>query len=543
MEIKFTHQLPSMYADDGTKCGTYNNEELGFPGILTTLDPNLGNFMKKLRSLIWDDRRLVFMDGRILMCSKNWIRDHVHEMKSFIHWEYNIDSFLNYIIDTQRSDGQFYELVKQMDDRHWAMVNDDCRILFPDDNMSLVRLELEADVEYLVVEGALYCFRVTGDTEHLRKIFPALERGINYITSDPKRWDNEHGLIKRPFSIDTWDFCYKQSGNDRRIYDNSPMSVMHGDNTGVYSAMLTLAFFARKLGMTEKAADWEKRAKKLKENIFRYLWNGRHFIHELHLGHDGADNLERNRLSLSNAYALNRGIFTTEEARSVIEEYIARRDKIGSFAEWLCLDPPYEMFNGYGPGQYVNGAVSPFVAGELARGAFECGYEEYAYDIIRRLMKMAERDGMLYFLYTPTDGTPQDTMGPRAWGAAAILCAIDEGLAGIKDLDNKYEEIAFSPRFPVTQYKELRYITGYEKTHIKVDIRYILTERGMRYDLYSPAKKVNAHILIPKGKALIGVKIGGEKANYSTSVVGDSFYADFTVEVPSPLRIEMFFEK
>lgn len=35
------------------------------------------------------------------------------------------------------------------------MVDEDCRVMYPDDNLTLVRLELEADIEYLVVEGTV----------------------------------------------------------------------------------------------------------------------------------------------------------------------------------------------------------------------------------------------------------------------------------------------------------------------------------------------------------------------------------------------------
>ncbi|MBQ3140722.1 MAG: hypothetical protein IJC25_02030, partial [Clostridia bacterium] len=211
--IEFEHKLPTRYAD-GVPCGTYNNRELAFPSILTTSDPKLGLFMHTLRSNIYADRALVFVDGKILMCCKNWIRDHVHVMKAMRHWEYDLSSYLDFTIDTQREDGQFYELIKQYDDRHWSFVNEDCYVMYPEDNLALVRLELEADIEYLVVEGATYLYRTTGDDEWLRKVLPRLEKGIDYITSDPKRWDAEHGLVKRPFTIDTWDFTYNTDPNN-----------------------------------------------------------------------------------------------------------------------------------------------------------------------------------------------------------------------------------------------------------------------------------------------------------------------------------------
>ena len=176
--IEFEHKLPAMNIN-GRHNGTYNNREIGFPSVLTTTDYKLGEFLHTLRSNIYADRALVLIDGKVLMCNKNWIRDHVHVMKGMKYFEYDLASFLNFIIDTQREDGQFYELIKQYDDYHWKMVNEDCRIMYPDDNLTLVRLELEADIEYLVVEGAMYLYQITGDNNWLRSVLPKLEKGIN----------------------------------------------------------------------------------------------------------------------------------------------------------------------------------------------------------------------------------------------------------------------------------------------------------------------------------------------------------------------------
>ena len=185
--IKFANPLPRMRCGK-VQCGTYNNWELAFPGLLTTAGADFGNALWNLRKVVWADRRLVFVDGRTLMCQLNWIRDHVHQMKGYRHWEHDLTSFLDFILDTQRADGQFYELIKQLDDFHWTFVPPDCRILYPDDNQSLVRLELEADIEYLMVEGCLQAWRVTGDDAWLRRALPRLEKGIDYMTRAPKRW-------------------------------------------------------------------------------------------------------------------------------------------------------------------------------------------------------------------------------------------------------------------------------------------------------------------------------------------------------------------
>ena len=530
--IKFAHLLPRMRSGECREvlCGTYNNRELSLPGALTTSDPELGVFLQKMRETIMANRRLLFIDGKVVVCNHNWIRDHVQQMKGWMHWEYDPVSFLQFIIDTQRCDGQFFELVKQIDDRHWAMVDEDCRVLFPEDHLSLVRLELEADVEYLVVEGAWQYYRMTGDDKWLESVLPALEKGINYQTSDPKRWSAEYGLCIRPYTIDTWDFTNDfASQNDRRIA-GKPMCAMHGDNTGVFQAMNQLAWMNARLGNAGRSQEWQSRAAELRTSIMKHLWNGRFFVHQLPVdGGKPLDTNEADRLSLSDSYALNRGILSGDQCRAVIDEFRRRRETSGAFAEWFTIDPPYSpSFMMYKPGQYVNGAVSPFTAGELAKGAFANGREDYGWDIVKRMMALVKRDGAIYFLYDPETQAAQSG-GPSAWGAAAMMSAVDEGLAGVVNAGVGYDEIAFSPRWPVTHYRELRYVTGYELTRKYVDVRYVQTDEGFRYNLRSPARKIKAHLLVPEGRSPKTLLVNGKEVAFTLSSVGESRYVDAVV--------------
>ena len=530
--IPFQNPLPRMRC--GKKaCGTYNNWELAYPGVLTTRDHDFGETLWHLRKVVWADRRQVFIDGRVLMCQLNWIRDHIHQMKGYCHWEYDLTSFLDFILDTQRADGQFYELIKQLDDFHWTYVNPDCRVLYPEDNQSLVRLELEADIEYLMVEGCLQAWRVTGDDAWLKKALPRLEKGIDYQTRDVKRWDAAHGLCKRPYTIDTWDFTADPiSGQNRTIQLDEPMAAMHGDNTGVYQAMRQLAWMNERFGNAEKAQAWRTRAERRRANVMKQPRNGRPLRHQLHPNRPPQDEHEDRRLSMSDAYALNRGILTSDQCRSVIDEYRARRTTTEAFAEWFTIDPPYENFGphpSHRKGQYVNGAICPFTAGELAKGAFENGYEAYGWDILERLTKMVLRDqGRIFFLYHPTTGEPQGR-GPSAWGAAAILSAVDQGLAGIQDQDKQYRRLRFAPRWAVTPYAEGRYLTGYELSKKKVDVRWIFTDKGFRYNLESPAEEVAAHLLVPAGKVPSKLLVDGVETIFALNDVFGSRYVDVNV--------------
>ena len=542
--MEFTHKLPSIRCD-GKINGIYNNPEIGYPSILTTSNSELGEFIMGLRNIVQENRRLILIDNRVLVVNHNWIRDYTFVLFASRHWEYEYRSFLNFILENQTEQGFFYELIKQKDDGHWTFVNKDCYKLYDDDNLTLVRLEIEADVEYLVVLFAEMIYKIDGDLDYIKNILPKLEKSINYMTSDEKRWDKEHELVKRAFTIDTWDFTNEKNANIDRTIHLDKMSIMHGDNSGVFAAMKALAFFRRKLGCVKEADEWDKRAEDIRKNMFKYLWNGKFFIHQLHLNHDGVDNLEKIRLSLSNTYDINRGVTNSETSREIIKEYIKRRNETDAFSEWFTIDPPYEKFFTYEKGQYVNGAISPFTAGELAKAAFKNGFEEYGYDIIKRMMKLYKKDKTIYFLYNRKTAENQESGGgPSAWGAASIINAIDEGLAGIEDLDVRYNILGFSPRFAITEYKQLRYITGYEKSNITVDINYELKECGMLYEIKASSSVIKAHILLPKNKKMEKLLINNKEYKINgIETIGESSYVNFDYEKKNVenVKVEIYF--
>ena len=543
--VAFTQALPRMReARTGKTCGRFNNRDLAMPGVLTTGDPTWGDFLHLLRNTINDERSLVFVDGHKMMVNKNWIRDHVHVLKAMRHWEYDYAGYVDFTLAHQRADGCILELVKQADDSHWRYAAPESRKFFPDDNLAMCRLDIEADVEYLLVEGATYCYRISGDDAWLARALPRLEKAIDYMTSDPKRWDTAHGLVKRGYTIDTWDFTYEPASvTNRTLTPATPQAIMHGDNSGVYQAMTQLAWLNDRLGRAAKATAWRARADALKAAMYKHLWNGRFFFHQLPLNVPPVDAHERERLSLSAAYDMNRGLMPVADCRRTIEEFRRRRQTTDCFAEWFTVDPPYDFtFARHPRGDYVNGGVCLFTAGELAKAALENGYEAYGWDILVRVKEMAARDGTLYFLYDRTTATSINAaLGPSAWGAASVLSAFDEALAGVRDAGVRYDAIRFSPRWPVTGLDEVRYFTGYEAADAVVDVRYVRRANGLRYLVRAPAKALAAHILLPSGTAAREVWLNGAPRAFETTAVGDSRYVDFETEGTGTYDIEILF--
>lgn len=522
--------------------GDYNLGEWGTPCLISNADEgkklisndpvindSFAVFMMHLRRIIARDRRSIYVGGRRLTACINWLRDHIHEMKGYKHWEYDLKSYLDFMIQNQHESGFFYEITCIGDNFHTKTVDPPLVKFLPEDRLGLVRIELEADVEYLVVEGAVTVYKATGDEAWIRAVLPRLEKGIDYCTSDPKRWDEAHGLVKRPFTIDTWDFVNSpNAGGDRKIHPDTPMSIMHGDNTGVCRAMHQLAWLNERFGDLEKAQSWKARAAELKANLDRYCWNGNFYTHQVHLNHDGEDDLEEKRLTLSNCYALNRAVLTEEQAASIIESYLRQGQEHGRLYEWCVCYPPYPKFGAHVAGSYINGGAAPFVAGELAKGAFRYGYEKYGYEILKKLQAMHREKRELGFLYQPDTGEDLSG-GPNGWGAAAVLDAIDNGYAGIEDTDVLMRKIRLSPKFVLDPATEMRYFTGYDVSGVLVELRYLREDDRIVYTLVSPANEVDCHILLPAQTEAVSVTVDGQPVAFEKARVRESNYVDLRV--------------
>jgi len=224
---------------------------------------------------------------------------------------------------------------------------------------------------------------------------------------------------------------------------------------------------------------------------------------------------------------MNRGVTTYGQNRSILREYQQRMATTHAFAEWFSIDPPYEEFGaGHKPGSYVNGGIASYAGGELAKAAFNNGMEAYGWDILQRIWKLIKRDGELYFLYNPQTGANLGG-GPSGWGAAAVMSAIEEGLAGIQDLDVQYRVMGFSPRWVVTDYRELRYFTGYERSQELIDMYFIRKDDSLWYRLLAPSEEIRCHILLPQGQSCASVAANGAAVEFSITTVGESRYADF----------------
>ncbi|MFW5845158.1 MAG: hypothetical protein ACOCXJ_02930 [Planctomycetota bacterium] len=360
--------------------------------------------------------KIVRHGGRAYVLFSDWIRDHVHILKGKGYVDGRVRDAIDLFATAQHENGRIFDFymphtpgstgaADRFRDSTDVQVCEDGRWFFE-------RVPVENDVEYLFVLGLWRSWRQTGDTDWMRRHLPVAERALRYSTEHPLRWSTRHGLLKRALCCDTWDF---QSAPDTQdIGDTMEIAagitrfgIFHGDNTGYAESCRLLAEMLAASGDTDlvaRADAWQRLATEIQERLDALSWNGsfyRHFVYEAPEQARPWQVDPATQLSLSNAYALDRRI-PTQHCAAILAHYEQLRDELPATtpAEFLSLYPPHGSDWGRPPWVYVNGGVFPFIAGELAHGAFQHDRADYGCDILARLEAIMDaHDGELPYYW------------------------------------------------------------------------------------------------------------------------------------------------
>ena len=380
-----------------------------------------------------------------------WVLDNFQTMKGMKYFIPNGKDLVDIMRESQREDGMIYSFIQSMPNADYWLTRDKFSGYSKKiGDKVFVRQPTENHPEYLYVNTIYDCWKSEGNDEWMKKTLSSAAAALNYGLNDPARWSKRFQLLKRAYTIDSWDFAVEDEYmpdigiTNSMIIDplKTKFGVFFGDNTGYITACYQLAEMYTYAADITKANQFRQRGDVIKERLNALAWNGTFFTHFIDedstvvrkLGVD-----EKSQIAQSNAYSLNRDI-SPEQSKAIIETYRRLKDHlpVGSPGEWYAIYPPFQK--GFGTHndiwQYMNGGVGGHVAGELARGAYENGYEKYGTDILNRLFELGKKyDNKIWFAYTGSISPPPP---------APVYKPLDLSTQANMDLSAKQSETAFS---------------------------------------------------------------------------------------------------
>jgi hypothetical protein len=380
----------------------------------------------------------------------NWVLDNNNTARGMQYFSPYSRDLTDLLRENQKPDGMIWSFVQpdKNDFHYYETAYSYLGYFDRSDGVWFVRQPAENHVEYNYVNMMYQHWKASGDNEWMKTGLKCAMRALDFCVTDTLKWSKRYQLLRRPYCIDSWDFQV-----DDQYTPDAPLSptmvvvpgktkfgIFFGDNTGYFEACNQLAEMLDSARLKPEAEKYRKRAKEIFDRLVSLSWNGKFFTHFIDddplvkrdLGVD-----EKSQIAQGNMYSLNRGI-PHEMCKSIIETYLDLRNKlpVGSPGEWYAIYPPFEK--GFGmhdaKWQYMNGGIAGHAIGEMARGAYENGYEEYASDILLRTLKLIKMAGnRLWFAYTGSIPPPPPAPLFKAVDISS-LANMDLWMTGGKDV-------------------------------------------------------------------------------------------------------------
>lgn len=359
----------------------------------------------------------VLWKGKTYRYFVNWVLDNNNTMQGMQYFSPYSRDLVDLLRENQQKDGMIWSFVQpDKDDFYYYETAYTYLGYFNRNNGAwFVRQPAENHVEYNYIGMIWQHWKASGDNIWMKSNLECAKKALDYCVTDTLKWSKRFKLLKRPYCIDSWDFQV-----DDEYTPPAPLSptmvvvpgktkfgIFFGDNTGYFEACNRLAEMLEYAGRKDEAAIYKQRGKEIMERLIALSWNGKYFTHFIEEDPNvrrklGVD--EKSQIAQGNMYSLNRGL-PHEMNKAIIETYLDLKDRVpeGSPGEWYAIYPPFEK--GFGQHdakwQYMNGGVAGHAIGEMARGAYENGYEEYASDVMVRMHDLIKKAGnRLWFAYT-----------------------------------------------------------------------------------------------------------------------------------------------
>jgi hypothetical protein len=361
-------------------------------------------------------------NGRTYHYFVNWVLDNYHTAKGMKYFSPVESEFIDMMREAQREDGMIWSNINPGDAvAYYLTAYGPFGYVRKYGDRYFVRQPAENHPEYIYASSVYQAWKASGDDAWMQQCLPSAMRALDYCMNDNARWSRRFQLLKRVYTIDSWDFQVDDAYTpdigltNTMLIDpeKSKFGVFFGDNVYYAAACEELAEMLDRAGNPGDAVRFRERALSVRQRLDQLSWNGRFFTHFIDedptvrrdLGVD-----EKAQIAQGNAYSLNCGI-GLGHATAIINTYRELKSHLppGSPGEWYAIYPPFPK--GFSREddvwQYMNGGVGGHVAGELARGAFEYGQEAYARSILARLTDLGHKYGdRIRFSYTGSIPAP-----------------------------------------------------------------------------------------------------------------------------------------
>lgn len=282
-----------------------------------------------------------------------------------------------------------------------------------------------ADATPLFVVLAGYYYERVGDAEFIRRLWPNIERALD--------WIDNYGDLDRDGFIE-----YARQTADGLInqgWKDSANSVFHADGSAVlppialcevqgyvYEAKVKAGHMAIGLGEKQRGEQLLKEAEALREKFLKTFWSKELGTYVLAL--DG--NKQPCMVKSSNAgHCLFSGIASKEHARSLVESFMAE----GFFSGWGIRTIASSEAR-YNPMSYHNGSVWPHDNAMVAYGMARYGFKDAAAKVLSGLFDASifldlSRLPELFcgFPRSPGEGPVLYPVAcdPQAWAAGSVF--------------------------------------------------------------------------------------------------------------------------
>ncbi len=304
-----------------------------------------------------------------------------------------------------------------------------------------------SDEETSLIHAAYVNFRATGGSDWLRSfvaektVITRLNEAISYLQRE--RRDAATGLIWRAHTTDWGDVKLEGGPSPTDFIPGDAVIASIFDQALTYRAHLELQEMNAAVGAGEASQAHGDAARILRDTANLHLWDaarGRYRIHKnltpvsLPINTDTV-------FALGNHLAVETGLANDEQVTQIFANTLNTSFRSGINRPGLTLWPPYPagVFNhpGMNPGEYQNGGVWDWWAGQQIVGEFQRGGSNIAFDHLLTTARHWQRTGQISEWFHHPTNSDQGSLDFGA-AAAAMGLAVIRGLFGIQIAPDRF---------------------------------------------------------------------------------------------------------